>query len=287
MKRVLVAALMVLLLTACSRSDDVQTAINELSPLQIILLSADMALDQPRVSVTVYDGPDTAENVTAMEINVVELDDNLSATDAVPVWTGSAENYTDYEIPYWVFYPDVPAGGYWGAIATMTLDDGSTTIANFVLEITDTPKAPALGSNAPPSQNRTLATEPDLSRLSSGEDPNPALYQLTVADAIETGKPTVVGFITPGFCQTQFCTPVLGTVEQVREQVGDEQANFIHVEVYDDFGELTVVPEMAEWGLDTEPWVFVLDEAGQVQAKFSGPLSPRELTDALSPLVGS
>jgi len=42
---------------------------------------------------------------------------------------------------------------------------------------------------------------------------------------------------------------------------------------------------MAEWGLDTEPWVFVLDADGKVVARFSGPLSPTELLASLEPLL--
>jgi hypothetical protein len=42
---------------------------------------------------------------------------------------------------------------------------------------------------------------------------------------------------------------------------------------------------MSEWGIDTEPWVFVLDENGRVAAKFNGPLSPQELTAALNTVL--
>ena len=156
--------------------------------------------------------------------------------------------------------------------------------APFVVEVREESAAPAIGDPAPASQNRTLKTEPDLQKLSSGNDPNPALYQMTVAEAMASGRPTVVGFITPGLCQTRWCAPVLDSVEAVGADVG-EQANFIHVEVYEDFQELTVVDEMAEWGLTTEPWVFVLDEDGRVVARFNGPLSARELKAALTPLL--
>jgi hypothetical protein len=95
----------------------------------------------------------------------------------------------------------------------------------------------------------------------------------------------VIGFLTPGLCQTRWCAPVLESVDAVRTMPNTE-ANFIHVEVFNDFQELTYVPEMAEWGLGTqEPWVFVVDADGVVTAKFSGPLSPRELDQALRPLL--
>jgi hypothetical protein len=218
-------------------------------------------------------------------IRAVKLDENLSATDAPVVWTGQATNYNDYEIPYWVFYPELDEAGYWGMVADLTAADGTQSQADFYVELRPESASPAIGMVAPASQNRTLATEPDLLKLSSGNDPDPALYQMTVAEAVQTEKPTVVGFLTPGFCQTKWCAPVLETMEAVRAEVGDDAANFIHIEVYEDFQALTVVKEMAEWGLDTEPWVFVLDRDGRVAAKFSGPLSPRELQSALQPLL--
>jgi hypothetical protein len=137
---------------------------------------------------------------------------------------------------------------------------------------------------APLSENRTLATEPDINKLNSGNDPDPALYQLTVAEAVANGKPTVVGFITPGLCETRWCAPVLNSVATVRDQVGDA-ANFIHIEVYEDFQALTYVPEMAEWGLQTEPYIFILDKRGQVTASLPGPVSPRELMQALAEVL--
>lgn len=271
------------MLIACG-SQTTDFAESPLSPLQVVLVSADFAVGRPRVSFALFDGPEPAAGVEQVDVQAFKLNDELSAGDAPPVWVGAAAGYSDYEIPYWVFYPDLQKPGYWGIVAEAALSDGGVSRSNFILEVLPQSKAPALGAAAPPSQNRTLATEPDISLLSSANDPDPALYRMTVADAVASGKPTVVGFLTPGFCQTKWCAPVLESVEAAREEVGD-QANFIHVEVYDDFQRLTLVKEMAEWGLDTEPWVFVLDKEGRVAAKFSGPLSPRELLAALKPLL--
>lgn len=287
MKRLILLTWCTLLfiLIACSGSAAVGEPTPPASALQVVLVSADYAVGRPRVSFALFDGIEAAGDVQSVTLHAVPLDEALSAADAEAVWTGAATSYSDYEIPYWVFYPELEQSGFWGMVADLMAADGSTSRANFVVELRPESMAPAIGMVAPASQNRTLATEPDILKLSSGNDPNPALYQMTVAEAVVSGKPTVVGFVTPGFCQTKWCTPVLETVESVRETVGDDAANFIHVEVYGDFQELTPVKEMAEWGLDSEPWVFVLDGDGRVAAKFSGPLSPRELQTALEPLL--
>ena len=276
--RFLILFLLLLLLVGCQAA--AEPVVEAVTPVQVALVSGDFAVGRPRVSFALFDGPEPLANVQQVELSAVET----GVENATPVWTGTAEGYTDYEVPYWVAYPELPAAGFWGLAAEITLDDGTVVEAPFVVEVREESAAPAIGDPAPASQNRTLKTEPDLQKLSSGNDPNPALYQMTVAEAMASGRPTVVGFITPGLCQTRWCAPVLDSVEAVGADVG-EQANFIHVEVYEDFQELTVVDEMAEWGLTTEPWVFVLDEDGRVVARFNGPLSARELKAALTPLL--
>ena len=270
-----------ILLVACSSPDP--TPIAEPSPLQVILVSTDFALDEARLSFTFYDGPETATDVSQVQLSAYPVGVEVSS----PAWTGSATSYTDYTIPYWVAYPNLPEAGFWGFVADVTLADGRSLQSQFTIDLQASSKSLPLGTSAPASQNRTLATEPDIAKLNSGNDADPAFYQMTVAEAIDNGRPTVVGFITPGLCQTEWCAPVLESVAAVRDNIGTETANFIHIEVYEDFQNLTVVKEMAEWGLDTEPWVFVLDENGRITAKFNGPLSPQELTTALNPLLAA
>ena len=284
----LLFSLMILAIGGCTPSPAApsnEVGPSESSALQVILVSADFAVGTPRVSFALFDGADAATDIKSVTINALALDENLSATDAPPVWTGTAENYADYEVPYWVFYPELDEPGYWGMVAQIEHNDGSISRADFLIDVVQESASVPLGDPAPPSDNRTLETQPDISLLTSANDPDPALYQLTVADALTTGKPTVVGFLTPAFCQTKWCAPVLQSLETVKGEVGDS-ANFIHIEVYDDFQALTVVPEMAQWGLETEPWVFVIDGDGNVVAKFSGPVSPREIRTALDPLLG-
>lgn len=270
--------------TPASAPPSIEVGPNESSALQVILVSADFAVGAPRISFALFDGPDAATGIKSVTVNAIPLDDDLSATDSPPVWSGTAENYTDFEVPYWVFYPELDEPGYWGMVAEIEKEDGSTSRADFLIELVPESASVPIGAAAPPSDNLTLTTQPDIALLSSASDPDPALYQMTIAEAIASGKPTVVGFLTPGFCQTKFCAPVLQSMESLHNEVGDG-VNFIHVEVYNDFQALTVVPEMAEWGLESEPWVFVLDGDGNVVDKFSGPVSPREIRTALDPLM--
>ena len=269
-----------LFLAACGGTEEPVSSDSFVSPIQITRMSLDTAVGTPRIVFGLFDGPDPVADAQSVMLSVVPAGEE----NAVPVWEGPAENYSDYEVPYWVAYPTLPTPGFWGITAEIVLADGRTVTSQFTIEAKEENTAVAVGEFAPLSQNRTLATEPDINKLNSGNDPDPAFYQLTVADAVANEKPTVVGFITPGLCETKWCAPVLNSVAAVRDEVGDA-ANFIHIEVYEDFQALTYVPEMAEWGLETEPYIFVLDDEGRVVASLPGPVSPRELRQALEPVL--
>ena len=66
----------------------------------------------------------------------------------------------------------------------------------------------------------------------------------------------------------------------------------MHVEVYEnaheiegDASRLRLDPAMAEWGLLTEPFTFVVDAGGRVAAKFEGFVTEGELEAALTAVL--
>lgn len=274
------------LLSACGRQPEpapTAAAIGDPSSVQLIIPTEDFALDTPRVPLVLYEGPDRVANAQQVVITAVDLSDDTRPG----VWTGPATSYSDYAVPYWVVYPDFPHPGVWGLHAEITRADGTVTQAQAVIEVAETPQTPAVGRQPPASQNRTLATEADIHKLTSSQNPNPALYQMTVAEAMASDRPSVIVFATPAFCQTAVCAPVVESVEAVYDEHG-EQANFIHLEIYKEFNpSLVLADEVEQWQLNSEPWTFVLDADGRVAARLGGPVSPRELTAVLLPLLSS
>jgi hypothetical protein len=100
---------------------------------------------------------------------------------------------------------------------------------------------------------------------------------LSIAEAIESGKPSVIVFATPQFCQSAVCAPMLNAVKTASK--GFKDVNFVHVEPYDldEVPQLVPVESMVEWQLPSEPWVFLLDDKGRMTYKFEGILAPEEL----------
>lgn len=273
-----VAIILVLLLGACNSEEAAvaPTATPQtITDFRVVVASDDISYQYPRIPLILQDGSDWITGADKVEVAAFDL----SQAEPELVWQGEATRYNDYELPYWVVYPEVDHPGEWGLVVDTTLG-GTTARLQIVVELVEETNSPAVGEVPPASENRTVATEPDLAKLTSAAAPDPDLYQQTIAEAMASGKPSVITFATPGFCQTRYCTPVVESVSVAKDQFGDA-ANFIHVEVYKEFSPLVLADEMAEWGLITEPWTFVLDGDGRVAARLGGPVSPQELADVL------
>ena len=140
-----------------------------------------------------------------------------------------------------------------------------------------------IGQPAPLSRSKTPADGP-IDAITSDPAPDPRLYEMTVAEAVGSGRPTVIVFATPAFCTSRTCGPVLDTAKTLIDDYPG--ANWVHVEVYDNLDAPTVeqlVPVEAalEWRLPSEPWVYVVDSAGMVTDRFEGTVDRAELEEAL------
>lgn len=145
--------------------------------------------------------------------------------------------------------------------------------------------APAVGSPAPRSATPTTADVADLHLLSSAAEPDPRLHALSVEQAVSSGKPSLILFATPGYCRTQVCGSGLDVLERLTDRFGDAVAP-VHVEVYKlPYENGLMVPAMREWGLQTEPWLFLIDGNGTIAGRFEGGITFEELEPEVERLI--
>ncbi len=172
---------------------------------------------------------------------------------------------------------------------------GEAVIDVSVLE--DSP-IPSVGESAPPSETKTLDDPAEITNLTTAYEPDDELYRMSISDAIESGRPSVVVFATPAFCTSPTCGPQVDTVSELRVEHPDA-ANYIHVELYNnpeeiqgDLSRAELVPAADEWGFTqipgwtNESWVFVLDGDGVVRHRFEGFATLMELEAALAEVDG-
>ena len=173
----------------------------------------------------------------------------------------------------------------------MSLGGSAPQASRFRVDVLPQPKTPAVGSPAIASKNQTIKDIPNLEQLTSDAKPDLDLYQMTIADAIAAKKPFLLAFSTPGFCQTAVCGPNLEVIKKLKGQFKG-QVNFLHVEVYpypfdQSAQQQKRVPAMTEWKLESEPWTFLVDAQGIIQAKYEGGITFVELEPALKQLAAA
>ena len=181
---------------------------------------------------------------------------------------------------------DLPTAGSWGLRLAVPQPDGSIADTLFAFDVAEDAHAPTVGDRAPRSLNRTLPEVGSLAELSTGSAPDPALYERTIAAALDAGRPLVLVFASPGFCTNALCGPQVEQLSELRRDYAGRAA-FIHVDIYEnpsvvrerglDAGVRT--PLLREWGLGTDEWTFVIDSAGLVAARFEG-FAPRVEVEA-------
>lgn len=215
----------------------------------------------------------------------------LDGAEPTKVLGESVAVYRGEGLPFglYVTYVDFPQPGAWGVEIITPQASGPPSATRLRLDVQAETRIPAPGDPAIPSRNLTARDVPDLSRLTSDPSPDPDFYQLTIAEAIAAKKPFVVAFATPSYCQTAVCTPNMQVLKRLKAQYQD-RINFIHVEVYpypfgESFRAQRYVPQMAEWGLRTEPWTFLVDAQGVIQARYEGGVTFAELEPALAQLA--
>ncbi len=177
---------------------------------------------------------------------------------------------------------EFPNAGQWDVAVSSEGDE----IAQTSLTVTEESPVPRIGDPAPATDTPVGSSPDELAAISTDPEPDPALYRLSIAEAVGNGRPTVVAFVTPGFCQTALCGPTLEAVKGATS--GQPGLDVVHVEPFDielaRAGDLRPIAAMAEWGLQTEPWVFVVDADGAVQSSFEGIIGQDELEAAVEQL---
>jgi hypothetical protein len=189
----------------------------------------------------------------------------------------------------YVAYARIEQPGGYEAEISIPRAGGSPQVSRLRLDVQAESRAPMIGAPAIPTNTLTVADVPDLAQLTSDPRPDADLYQLSIAEALTAGTPFLVTFSTPGYCQTAVCAPNLQVIKELKARHADT-INFIHVEVYpypfgESFQNRRLGPAMQEWNLRTEPWTFLVDANGIIQARYEGGLTFAELEPALAQLA--
>ena len=184
---------------------------------------------------------------------------------------------------------DFDCAGDWGADMTATFEDGREERARLRFTVHPQGTTPAIGAPAPRSDSPTASTIAEIRQVSTDPNPFPGAYERTVGEVVDAGRPSLVFFATPAFCQTGYCGPTVNLVKSVAIDYEDD-IGFVNVEPYelhltenglqpklDENGRLIPVQAVLDYGIPVEPYLFLVDADGDVFAKFEGVVGADEL----------
>lgn len=256
------------------------------SKVETVLASTDLGVGTNRVVFALVDSKTGPLKPSKVEVSTFFITDS------------GAEGPKEVKKGIFREWPNIPGGlytaqlnfdrpGSWGLNIVYSEENGPPQRQGVSIAVKEKSDTPLIGAPAPRSRSKTLRDVDKLEELTTALSPDPDLYRLNIAEAIDTGKPLVVVFSTPAFCETATCGPQLEVVQSLKDRFKG-QANFVHVEVYDNPAEMQgdiskgrTSPILTEWNLPSEPWTFVVDGDGLVSAKFEGFATGAELEEAL------
>jgi hypothetical protein len=174
--------------------------------------------------------------------------------------------------------------GPWIGIAMLKGPNGIEASRVPSPDVGQFPRIPKVGDKAPLIHTPIAAdVGGDLAKIDTRVPPD-QMHEIDFADAVGK-KPTVLVFATPALCQSRVCGPVVDVVQQVADQHKGE-ADFIHMEVYNDNDpNKGIRPQLGAYGLESEPWTFLIDAHGVVRDRIEGAYGVSELEQALKKIL--
>ena len=219
----------------------------------------------PGAKVTVHLGTEPTRPPAA-SVEAVELQD---------------EGLTDRGL-YAATLPFPTAGRYLLAIVADTPEGAFK--GGLAVDVRATSKSPAPGQRATSVRTPTVKDPMGAKPLCSRRPTICSMHDVSLDVALRSGKPTVVVFAAPAFCQTELCGPDVDIVEKLAQRFKGK-AHFVHVEAYT--GATTpsdgkLAPALKAYNFDSEPWLYVIDAKGIVSDRISAAFVTSEVLDRLA-----
>jgi hypothetical protein len=139
---------------------------------------------------------------------------------------------------------------------------------------------PGPGQRPPNIATDTLASTHDLVALLTTRTPPENMHSVSFNQVLGK-RPVALLFSTPEFCTSRVCGPVTDIMVSLQREFAD-RITFIHQEVYvDNNPSKGLRPQMHEFHLQTEPWLFVINRKGVITTRLQGAFGVNEARAAL------
>jgi len=213
-------------------------------------------------------GPATI-NGWVEDFNKVKITDVVGTRRAVGIAT-----------PYWEFRAQIPKA----VVYTLRLEGDDGFGASFEAYEPADLEIPLSGTKLPPFDTPTVdnhrGVEPYCTRT---PEPCP-FHDITLTEALKSGKPVAYMVGTPAHCQTGTCAPGLEFLIKEHERVGDKVV-MVHADVYTDDTATVVAEAVNLLRINFEPVIYLCTADGTLVDHIEGVWDQSELTERVDKLL--
>ena len=269
-KKILLSLLLIIL--SCSSSPESSNYSS------LFIITEDISIGENRVGFALIDeeGMSIVENVDFFYKKIDEENSKIIELTHITKWPNNKSVFTSYL--------NFESEGFWEIYAKY---DGNLTKA--VIEVKKESNTLSVGSYIDPIKTPSL-TDNKIEDISTDIKPDLDLYTYTLSDALEEKKPILLSFSTPGLCVTATCSPQLDELKLIKNKNKDKLI-VIHIEVWKNFKEIMskgdlsigkVNKSVEKFGINTEPWTFLINKDGVVVNRYQGYVSSIEMEKDLN-----
>ena len=179
-------------------------------------------------------------------------------------------------VPYWVFETDIDEPGIY-ALQVLGGDvDGAALQVLEPEKVTIGKPGDALTPFDTPTVDDGRGVDPICTLL---PEPCP-FHEVTLTEALASGKPVALLVGTPAHCQTGTCSPALEALVELSTEYTDRFV-FVHAEIFTDDTATITTPFVKFYGMDYEPSLFVTDATGTVVSRLDAVFNGDEIRAVL------
>ena len=202
----------------------------------------------------------------------------IDAASGDVVTSVSAEKHdANMPTPYWPFIVDVQKVG----VYLLILDAAPESEMSFQVEERKNVLSPLVGDALPPFDTPTVDNKRGVDPICTSPQGTCPFHEVTLTEALQSGKPVVYFIGTPAYCKTGTCAPGLDALIALSKKVG-EAAVFVHADVYTDKTATTAAPAVLAYKLAYEPLLYITDAKGVLVNRLDAVFDVTEMSSALA-----
>ncbi len=206
---------------------------------------------------------------------------NSDTGDVVDATLSAPKHGNGIPQPYWPFVVTVAEPGLYSLI----VDGGPDTGAALQVVERTSVAIPLVGDSLPPFDTPTTRDTRGVNPICTRAEGLCPFHDLTLSDALASGKKVVYLIGTPAYCQTGTCAPALDALIELSQSTGDDVV-FVHADVYSDDKAEIVAPAVKAYNLTFEPALFITDATGTLRQRLDAIFDVDEVRNTLSALNG-